>query len=99
MNLLFTQWIPQWYGKTHSLALPGMTTPVTSDIAKLTAIWAVQAALRVGIVLVLLFDFRSEERRVGKGCFGTCISGWWPDHYKKNNIRDIRKRYRNKQKE
>jgi hypothetical protein len=20
MNLLFTHWIPQWYGKTHSLA-------------------------------------------------------------------------------
>ena len=41
MNLLFTQWIPQWYGKTHSLALPGMAAPVTTDIAKLTAIWAV----------------------------------------------------------
>src|SRR3546814_13961544 len=26
------------------------------------------------------FDGRSEERRVGKGCVGTCRSRWWPDH-------------------
>ncbi|WP_417697488.1 GntP family permease [Pseudomonas sp.] len=67
MNLLFTQWIPQWYGKTHSLVLPGMTTPVTSDIAKLTAIWAVQAALLVGIVLVLLFAFSTIRSKLAEG--------------------------------
>lgn len=67
MNLLFTQWIPQWYGKTHSLALPGMATPVTSDIAKLTAIWAVQAALLVGIVLVLLFAFSTIRSKLAEG--------------------------------
>ncbi|WP_434562811.1 GntP family permease [Pseudomonas sp. Z4-20] len=67
MNLLFTQWIPQWYGKSHSLALPGMATPVTSDIAKLTAIWAVQAALLVGIVLVLLFGFRAIRSKLAEG--------------------------------
>ncbi|MCG6576724.1 GntP family permease [Pseudomonas sp. AF32] len=67
MNLLFTQWIPQWYGKTHSLALPGMAAPVTSDIAKLTAIWAVQAALLVGIILVLLFGFRAIRSKLAEG--------------------------------
>jgi len=67
MNLLFTQWIPQWYGKTHSLALPGMAAPVTSDIAKLTAIWAVQAALLVGIVMVLLFGFRAIRSKLAEG--------------------------------
>ncbi|WP_260954494.1 GntP family permease [Pseudomonas citri] len=67
MNLLFTQWIPQWYGKTHSLALPGMAAPVTSDVAKLTAIWAVQAALLVGIVLVLLFGFRAIHSKLAEG--------------------------------
>ncbi|MCE0463400.1 GntP family permease [Pseudomonas uvaldensis] len=67
MNLLFTQWIPQWYGKTHSLALPGMAAPVTSDIAKVTAIWAVQAALLVGIILVLLFGFRAIRSKLAEG--------------------------------
>jgi H+/gluconate symporter-like permease len=62
MNLLFTHWIPQWYGKTHSLALPGMAAPVTTEIAKLTAIWAVQAALLVGILMVLVFGFGDSQQ-------------------------------------
>lgn len=67
MNLLFTQWIPQWYGKTHSLALPGMAAPVTTEIAKLTAIWAVQAALLVGILMVLAFGFQAIRSKLAEG--------------------------------
>ncbi|ANI59815.1 GntP family permease [Pseudomonas sp. GR 6-02] len=67
MNLLFTRWIPVWYGKTHSLSLPGMAVPVTTDIAKLTAIWAVQAALLVGIVMVLVFGFQAIRGRLAEG--------------------------------
>ena len=67
MNLLFTQWIPQWYGKTHSLALPGMAAPVTTDVAKLTAIWAVQAALLVGIIMVLVFGFQAIRGKLAEG--------------------------------
>jgi H+/gluconate symporter-like permease len=67
MNLLFTQWIPQWYGKTHSLALPGMAAPVTTEIAKLTAIWAVQAALLVGIIMVLMFGFQAIRGKLAEG--------------------------------
>ena len=67
MNLLFTHWIPQVYGKTHSLALPGMATPVTTEIAKLTAIWAVQAALLVGILMVLVFGYKAISRKLAEG--------------------------------
>ncbi|WPN60234.1 GntP family permease [Pseudomonas sp. P9_31] len=67
MNLLFTRWIPLWYGKTHSLSLPGMAAPVTTDIAKLTAIWAVQAALLVGIVMVLVFAFQTIRGKLAEG--------------------------------
>lgn len=67
MNLLFTHWIPQWYGKTHSLSLPGMSTPVTTDTAKLTAIWAVQAALLVGIVMVLVFGWSAIKSKLAEG--------------------------------
>jgi H+/gluconate symporter-like permease len=66
-NLLFTQWIPQWYGKTHTLQLPGMAAPVTTEIAKLTAIWAVQAALLVGIVMVLVFGFQAIRGKLAEG--------------------------------
>jgi H+/gluconate symporter-like permease len=67
MNLLFTQWIPQWYGKTYSLALPGMAAPVTTEIAKLTAIWAVQAALLIGILMVLAFGFKAIRSKLAEG--------------------------------
>lgn len=77
MNLLFTHWIPQWYGPSHSLQLPGMSAPVQSDVAKLTAIWAVQAALLVGILMVLVCAFgaiRSRGRRQQKRR-GRCLAG------------------------
>ena len=67
MNLLFTHWIPHWYGASHTLQLPGMTTPVHSDVAKLTAIWAVQAALLVGILMVLLCAFGTLRQRLAEG--------------------------------
>ncbi|MFK5736087.1 GntP family permease [Pseudomonas urmiensis] len=67
MNLLFTHWIPQWYGSSHSLQLPGMAAPVQSDVAKLTAIWAVQAALLVGILMVLVCAFGAIRQRLAEG--------------------------------
>ncbi|GLK89712.1 GntP family permease [Pseudomonas turukhanskensis] len=66
-NLLFTRWIPQLYGTTHSLQLPGMAQPVTSEVAKLTGIWAVQAALLLGILLVLICGFRAIKSRLAEG--------------------------------
>lgn len=67
MNLLFTYWIPQWYGKTHTLALPGLATPVISEVSKLTAIWAVEAALLIGILLVLVAAFKTIRTRLAEG--------------------------------
>ncbi|MGS0736921.1 GntP family permease [Pseudomonas sp. GG8] len=67
MNLLFTRWIPQWYGKTHTLSLPGMATPVQTEIAKLTAIWAVEAALLIGILAVLAFGFNAIRGKLAEG--------------------------------
>ncbi|GFM56607.1 hypothetical protein PSCICF_27850 [Pseudomonas cichorii] len=67
MNLLFTWWIPQWYGKTHTLALPGLATPIHTEVTKLTAIWAVEAALLIGIVMVLLFGFSAIRSRLADG--------------------------------
>jgi H+/gluconate symporter-like permease len=67
MNLLFTHWIPQWYGKTHTLSLPGMATPVQTEIAKLTAIWAVEAALLIGILAVLVFGYGAIRGKLAEG--------------------------------
>ncbi len=66
-NLLFTRWIPELYGKTHTLQLAGMAQPVTSEVAKLTGIWAVQAALLLGILLVLICGFRAIRSKLAEG--------------------------------
>lgn len=66
-NLLFTHWIPQVYGKPHSLQLAGMAAPVASDVAKLTGIWAVQAALLLGILLVLVTSFAVIRSKIAEG--------------------------------
>ncbi|MNZ35877.1 Citrate transporter [compost metagenome] len=73
-NLLFTHWIPQFYGKIHTLQLAGMATPVQSEVAKLTGIWAVQAALLLGILLVLVCGFRAIRGKLAEGS-RTAVSG------------------------
>ncbi|MGY4531891.1 H+/gluconate symporter-like permease [Pseudomonas sp. TE3786] len=66
-NLVLTRWIPELYGKTHTLQLAGMAQPVTSEVAKLTGIWAVQAALLLGILLVLICGFRAIKSKLAEG--------------------------------
>ncbi len=66
-NLLFTHWIPQWYGQVHTLQLAGMATPLQTEVGKLTAIWAVQAALLLGILLVLASGFAAIRSRLAEG--------------------------------
>ncbi|MFZ5959969.1 GntP family permease [Pseudomonas knackmussii] len=73
-NLFFTHWIPQLYGKSHSLQLAGMAAPVVSDVSKLTGIWAVQAALLLGILLVLFTSFGAVRSRLAEGS-KTAVSG------------------------
>ena len=43
-----------WYGASHELTLPGLAKPIAIDVAKITAIWAVEAALVSGILLVVV---------------------------------------------
>lgn len=74
LNLLFTRWIPGWYGTTHELTLPGLAKPIVTEVGKITAIWAVEAALISGIVLVLIFGFRNIRGRLAEGS-RTAVSG------------------------
>ena len=74
LNLLFTRWIPRWYGTTHELVLPGLAKPIVTEVGKITAIWAVEAALLAGIVVVLIFGFRNIRGRLAEGS-RTAVSG------------------------
>ena len=59
-NKLFTTWIPQVYGATHSFdpAVIGSAAPVVQEISKVAAIWAVEGALLVGILAVFAFAWK-----------------------------------------
>ncbi|CAG9221082.1 GntP family permease [Burkholderia vietnamiensis] len=70
-NFAFTKLIPQWYGAaSYTVApdvLPGVHAPVTTSIKTVVAIWSVEAALLLGIVLVILTAFKRVSGRFAVG--------------------------------
>ncbi|HAK90290.1 MAG TPA: transporter, partial [Massilia timonae] len=70
-NFVFTRMIPVWYGgDSHTVPpeiLPGIATAVTTTIKTVTAIWAVQAALLLGILFVVATAFTRVARRFADG--------------------------------
>ena len=58
-NFAFTWLIPKFYGPTNETLLGGMTTPVVTQIEKVTAIWAVEGALLLGILTIIAFGYRA----------------------------------------
>ena len=70
-NFAFTRLIPDWYGAGNYTVppeiLPGISTPVTTTIKTVTAIWAVQAALLLGILFVVLTAFKRVAQRFAEG--------------------------------
>lgn len=67
VNKWLTDALPQWYGAKHTLTMTGSTTPITTEISKVVAIWAVEAALLVGIVTVFIFAFKPVTRKFMEG--------------------------------
>ncbi len=68
-NKLLTDAIPNAYGKMHSFvpAVVGNAAPVVQDVSKNAAIWAVEGALLLGIVSVLVFAWRSVFTELAEG--------------------------------
>ena len=65
-NKLFTDLIPRVYGATHSFnpSSMGSAEPVVQEVSRVAAIWAVQGALLVGILAVLIHHaFQAAEVR------------------------------------
>ncbi|AMO94197.1 citrate transporter family protein [Collimonas fungivorans] len=67
MNKLFTAWIPMLYGTSHEMTLAGSSKPITTQVSGVVAIWAVEAALLVGICSVLLFAFSAVKEKFAEG--------------------------------
>ena len=67
LNRIFTEWIPQAYGATHEMTLAGGTKPIVTEVSKVAAIWAVEGALLVGILTVLVFAFKPVSAKFAEG--------------------------------
>ncbi|MGA2637992.1 GntP family permease [Methylocella sp.] len=66
-NRALTLAIPAVFGAKHEAQLAGMAAPVTADVASLTAIWAVEGALILGILTVFAFAFRPVLTKFAEG--------------------------------
>jgi hypothetical protein len=65
--------IPDWYGDAYTVApeiLPGVHAPVTATIKTVVAIWAVEAALLLGILLTVATAFHRVKRAFRGGFEG-----------------------------
>ena len=67
LNLVFTRLIPGYYGTSHQTVLPGLANPITTDVTKVVAIWAVEAALLAGILAVVISAFRPVQLKFAEG--------------------------------
>lgn len=67
MNKFFTSWIPTVYGASHEMTLAGSSTPIVTQVSTVVAIWAVEAALLIGIFSVLLFAFKAVKEKFAEG--------------------------------
>jgi len=74
MNLVFTRLIPQYYGTAHTTTLPGLAKPLTTQVSSVVAIWAVEGALLMGILTVVVFAFGRIKERFAEGS-KTAIAG------------------------
>ncbi|HPG89664.1 MAG TPA: GntP family permease [Hyphomicrobium sp.] len=73
-NKLLTAAIAQFYGaKTDVVLTPGGKV-ISADVAPITAIWAVEGALLLGILTVLIFAWRTISQQFAEGT-KTAVSG------------------------
>jgi H+/gluconate symporter-like permease len=72
-NRAFTDLIPRFYGKTHEFALTG-AKPIVTEVSKATAIWAVEAALILGILTVIALAWKPVTAKFADGT-KTAVAG------------------------
>jgi H+/gluconate symporter-like permease len=67
-NLALTMAIPRLVRADEvSVSLAGLAEPVTVKVAQVSALWAVEGALLLGIATILIFAFRTVAQRFAEG--------------------------------
>ena len=74
MNKVFTNWIPAAYPETYTLDLAHDGHATAVAVKPVIAIWAVEAALLLGILTVLIFAFRTVTSKFAEGT-RTAVAG------------------------
>ena len=59
--------IASYYGATYEVTLAGMPKPLVTQVSSVAAIWAVEGALLMGILTVLVFAFATVKKRFAEG--------------------------------
>jgi len=67
MNKVLVEAIPNLYGKSFEVKLAGMAKPLVTAVPGIQAIWAVEGALLLGILTVLIFAFRPISKKFAEG--------------------------------
>jgi H+/gluconate symporter-like permease len=70
VNFALTKMIPVWYGESYELtadALPGLHATITTPIKTLVGIWAVEGALLLGIIFVVVTAFARVRDAFAEG--------------------------------
>ncbi|QDS90814.1 Citrate transporter [Rosistilla ulvae] len=68
-NKILTGAIPRLYGESHAFipAVVGTSEPIVQDVAKISAIWSIEAALILGILTVMLLAWRHLFKKLSEG--------------------------------
>jgi H+/gluconate symporter-like permease len=69
MNIVFTRWvIPSFYGSAFSFQLSsGMHDPIAVKVPAMVGVWAVEAALLIGILMVVACSWKQISGKFAEG--------------------------------
>jgi H+/gluconate symporter-like permease len=66
-NKIFTKLIASTYGTQRVVTMPGLEQPITVTTSSMAAVWAVEGALLIGILSIVVFAFEPVRRKFGEG--------------------------------
>ncbi len=67
LNKVFTMMMPLWFGVTDETTLAGLDHAIVTDVPAIAAIWALELALLVGILSVVVPAWRLVSERFADG--------------------------------
>jgi H+/gluconate symporter-like permease len=73
-NKVFAGLVAVRYDDSYTMQMAGMAKPVTVEVSSLVAVWAVEGALILGILLVVVLGWRNIRSRLAQGS-QTAVAG------------------------